>query len=94
MEKIDFNTIPITDHAKDQYLERAKNFKKGRIPTDPAEEIRWMLSKAEEVKIDPFQEIVRQVTNRKPARYFVYKGWRFVVRDAVITVERVKKHEN
>jgi hypothetical protein len=92
----DINSLVITRHAKEQYLRRSQNFKQKRSIVDPEEDIKWMMSKAAEVKIDDFQEVVRFVKNGyQPARYFQYKGWRFVVVNGVVkTVERVNWRQN
>lgn len=87
-------TVSFTRHAVKRYKETSLAL---GLPSSP-EKMQALFFRAKPEKAIPktrFELLKRSVLHGSKETYLVYDGWRFVVvNNVVVTIERVKPHEN
>jgi hypothetical protein len=90
------DNIVITRHARERFVERT--LKMGaHLPPDPEISIRKLLKRSEpDTSLPEHVRVRRLMTNElRDAAYRSCEGWRFIiVGDRLLTIERIKKHQN
>lgn len=88
--------VIITRHARERFVERSVKMG-AHLPPDPEASIRKLLNRSvKDTSLPEHVRVRRLMSNElKDAIYRACEGWRFIiVSGRLLTVERVKQHQN